>query len=176
MGTHIYIYIYIKRAKNLRVLGTAAFGCFVLLTLLSIFPIVNHQESAEAAYTPSSSTLAIVSSKDTASVDITPISSNGTFVISDPENMAEFTVTTNNLTGYSLNMLGTDTSGQLVNVTTGDTLDTISSTTTENDFRTGAAVTYTNKWGYTLTNDANVSTVFYPLSSNESVLKTSIFI
>ncbi|MBR3116214.1 InlB B-repeat-containing protein [Candidatus Saccharibacteria bacterium] len=31
----------------------------------------------------------------------------------------------------------------------------------------------TNKWGYTLTNDANASTVFYPLSSNESVLKTS---
>ena len=116
-----------------------------------------------------------MSSKDTASVDVVPTSSTGTFVVSATGDEAEFTVTTDNLTGYSLNILGTDTSGQLVNTSTGDILDTISSDTTENDFRTGAASTYNNKWGYRLNVNSTTTTDFMaaPTSSTAKTIYTT---
>ena len=171
MGFNVNIHALIKRAKNLRFLGTASFSCLVLLSLLTVFPIVNHMDSAEAAYTPSTSTLAIVSSKETASVDVTPTSSTGTFVTSSTSDQAEFTVTTNNLTGYSLNILGTDVSGQLVNTNTGDILDTISSDTSESDFRNGSASLYSNKWGYRL-NINNTTTTDFIAAPTTATSKT----
>ena len=171
MGFNVNIRVLIKRAKNLRFLGTASFGCLVLLSLLTVFPIVNHMDSAEAAYVPSTSTLAIVSSKETASVDVTPTSSTGTFVTSSTSDQAEFTVTTNNLTGYSLNILGTDVSGQLVNTNTGDILDTISSDTSESDFRNGSASLYSNKWGYRL-NINNTTTTDFIAAPTTATSKT----
>lgn len=135
---------YIKQIKSFRIFGTAAFGCFVLLTLLSIFPIVNHQESAEAAYSPSISSVTITSASNVASVDITPTSSNGTFASSTTAGSeVTFGVNTNNLTGYTVAVAANtgDTSGQLTNTNYGDTIDTISAVTTEADFRTGASLT-----------------------------------
>lgn len=163
---------YIKLSRLVRFVGITTSVTLVLLTLAATFPIVNHQNDAEATYVPATTTLSIVSSKDTASVDITPTSASGTFATSAAADMAEFTVTTDNLTGYSLNILGTDTSGQLVNSTTGDTLDTITADTTENDFRTGNASTYNNKWGYRLTVNSTTTTDFFSAPTSTSTAKT----
>ena len=155
---------FIKRSRNIRVLGIVASLSLLLITIATIFPIVRYQESAEAAFVPATTTLTMVSSKDTASVDITPVSSTGTFATSDASNQAEFTVSTDNLTGYSVSILGSDTSGQLVNADTGDTLDTIAiaspaTTITENDFRTNTS--YVNQWGYRLNVNSTTTTDFF---------------
>ena len=152
--------LHIKRARRTRVFGMGALCILTLFTILAVFPVVNHKEEAEATIVPATTTLAIVSSKDTASVDITPTSSAGTFATSSAADQAEFTVTTDNLTGYSVTLLGTDTSGQLVNAASGDTLDTIASDTTESDFINGSASTYTNKWGYRLNINGTTTTDF----------------
>ena len=150
----------IKRDKRIRIVSTGAFSLLVILGILAVFPVVNHKEEAEATVVPATTTLSIVSSKDTAAVDITPTSSTGTFATSSAADQAEFTVTTDNLTGYSVTLLGTDTSGQLVNAASGDTLDTIASDTTESDFINGSAATYANKWGYRLNVNGTTTTDF----------------
>ena len=164
--------MHIKKAKKLRMVSTGAFCVLGVIGFLGVFPITKTSDDAEATYVPATTTLSIVSSKDTASVDITPTSSTGTFATSAAADMAEFTVTTDNLTGYSLNILGTDTSGQLVNSTTGDTLDTIAADTTENDFRTGNASTYNNKWGYRLTVNSATTTNFFSAPTSTTTAKT----
>lgn len=163
---------YIKLSRLVRFVGIATSVTLVLLTLAATFPIVNHQNDAEATYVPAITTLSIVSSKDTASVDIIPTSASGTFATSAAADMAEFTVTTDNLTGYSLNILGTDTSGQLVNTSTGDTIDTISADVDETTFSTGAASTYNNKWGYRLTVNSTTTTDFFSAPTSTSTAKT----
>ena len=151
MGFNKNIRAFIRHARNLRFLGMMAFGLLTLLVFATIFPIVRHEDFAEAAYIPAVTTLAITSASTTASVDITPINSNGTFASSDdigPNNAnVAFDVTTNNLTGYSLSIDGSDTTGELTNINTADTLEPITSATDANTFATGVSSTYTNKWG-----------------------------
>ncbi|MBR3269837.1 hypothetical protein IKG07_01135 [Candidatus Saccharibacteria bacterium] len=161
----------ISRSRRFRIVSTGAFSLLAILTLLAVFPIAKHREDAEATTVPATTSLSIISSKDTASVDITPTSKDGTFAISAAADQAEFSVTTDNLTGYSVTLLGSDTSGQLVNNITGDTLDTITSTTTESDFRTGSASTYANKWGYRL-NVNNTTTTDFMAAPTTNTAKT----
>ncbi|MBR3270254.1 hypothetical protein IKG07_03350 [Candidatus Saccharibacteria bacterium] len=161
----------ISRSRRFRIVSTGAFCALAILTLLAVFPIAKHKEDAEATTVPATTSLSIISSKDTASVDITPTSKDGTFAISAAADQAEFSVTTDNLTGYSVTLLGSDTSGQLVNNITGDTLDTITSNTTESDFRTGSASTYANKWGYRL-NVNNTTTTDFMAAPTSSTAKT----
>lgn len=163
--------VHIRRARYIRTAGTGALCSLVLLTLLMALPISHRDDHAEAVYVPSTTAISIVSSKDTASVNITPTSGTGSFATSAAADQAEFTVTTDNLTGYSLNILGGDTSGQLVNAVTGDTLDTIAADTTENDFRTGSAATYVNKWGYRL-NVNGASTTNFMAAPTTATAKT----
>lgn len=166
---------YIKRGRYIRVIGIFSTLAFILLFIYTFTPIYFRTDQAEASYTPAETTLNIIASKDTASVEAMPDSANGTFVISDALNEAEFTVSTNNLTGYSLNILSTDSSGQLVNANTGDILDTITSDTTENDFRNGAASTYANKWGYRLKINGTTTTNFLsaPTTTSRTIHTTS---
>ncbi|MBR3269972.1 hypothetical protein IKG07_01855 [Candidatus Saccharibacteria bacterium] len=161
----------ISRSRRFRIVSTGAFSLLAILTLLAVFPIAKHKEDAEATTVPATTSLSITSSKDTASVDITPTSKDGTFAISAAADQAEFSVTTDNLTGYSVTLLGSDTSGQLVNNITGDTLDTITSNTTESDFRTGSASTYANKWGYRL-NINNTTTTDFMAAPTTNTAKT----
>ena len=130
-------------------LGMAAFGCFVLLTILSIFPITHHDDSAEA--TPGVvevPTISITSMSNTASVDIAPTSSTGTFATSTSENRLSFDVTTSNYTGYTLTIEAADDSGLLTNSNTADTLSSITTATDATTFATGSTSDYNNKWGY----------------------------
>ena len=159
--SYIYIYIYIYRSRSsgllnlitrqklIRILGSITTFCFLLLTFLFVFPIINHQETVEASYTPAVSEITITSASNIASVDIIPNSSVGTFASSSLEDEVAFAVTTTNLTGYSLTVGGSagDISGQLVNTNTSSTIDTLVSATSEATFANGDASTYNNKWG-----------------------------
>ncbi|MDO5480294.1 MAG: hypothetical protein Q4F58_01290 [Candidatus Saccharibacteria bacterium] len=139
---------YISKSKIIRVIGFTTSFSFILLTILSVFPIINHEESVEATYTPANPpTVTITSSSNIASVDITPTSSDGTFASSTSASEVAFGVTTDNLTGYTVAVSARsgDTLGQLTNASYGDTLDTISTITSETDFSTNS--TYTNQWG-----------------------------
>ena len=147
MGLNANIHAFIKRAKNLRMLGSSAFCLLILLSLLSIFPIAHHEDQAEAAYVPSVSNITITSASNTASVDITPASNDGTFATSTAASEVAFNVTTNNLTGYNLSINGSDSTGNLTNPIASDTLETITSAIDANTFASGSTSTYTNKWG-----------------------------
>ncbi len=139
---------YLNRNKFVRLVGYATTFSFILLVALSVFPIINHEESVEATYTPANPpTVTITSSSNIASVDITPTSSDGTFASSTSASEVAFGVTTDNLTGYTVAVSARsgDTLGQLTNASYGDTLDTISTITSETDFSTNS--TYTNQWG-----------------------------
>lgn len=140
---------YIKHSKNTHIIGITATTVSILLATMAIFPIVKHQDQAEATPIASNTNLSITSASTIASVDITPTSSTGTFSSSDASNEVAFSVTTNNLTGYNLTLAARsgDTSGQLTNVSYSDTLDSIASPVDETTFATGPSTTYTNKWG-----------------------------
>ena len=96
--------------------------------------------------------------------------------MSDSTNEAAFTVTTNNLTGYSLNLVGSDTTGRLVNNDDNTYyLDTLSSDVDETTFRTGDTSTYNNKWGYKLTINGTTSSTFLsaPTASTKTIHTTT---
>ena len=139
---------HIKRVKRTRIVGMGASLALILLSLLAVFPITKQTEKAEATATASTTTLAITSSSTTASVDVTPVSSNGTFAASATADEVAFTVTTDNVTGYSLTIAGSDNTRQLNNTDAAATLDSITAATDASTFATGAAATYSNKWGY----------------------------
>ena len=120
---------------------------FVVLFVLTVSPIVHREEQVEALYTPSVSSVTVTSSSNVAAVDITPNNSKGTFVSSISD--VAFEVATDNLTGYTLALspVGDDISGQLINTSHGDTLDTVAGPVDETTFATGVATSYVNKWG-----------------------------
>ncbi len=139
----------IKRYKIIRIGGFITTTALVLLVLLSVCPIINHQQSVEAtAGVAEVPTITITSASTMASVDITPTSSTGTFAVSDNSSRLAFSVSTSNYTGYTLKIKGNDNTGQLTNTSLGDTLDSITTATNENAFATGNTNTYVNKWGY----------------------------
>ncbi|MBQ6410136.1 hypothetical protein IJI18_02700, partial [Candidatus Saccharibacteria bacterium] len=141
---------YINKHKSIRILGISTSIALIFLIAFSVFPVISHQESVEAtAGVEEIPTITITSASNSASVDITPISSTGTFVASDTNSRLAFSVSTANYTGYTLNIAAKtgDTLGQLTNAR-GDTLDSITTATDANTFATGDVDTYVNKWGY----------------------------
>ena len=141
--------IHIKRAKYTRIFGTGALCSLVLLLLLMAFPISLHDDDAQGAPgVPEIPTLTMVTGQEKASVDVTPTSSTGSFAVSTGTDIASFSVTTSNYTGYTLSIKASDDAGQLINTDTSATLDSITTATDANTFATGATATYTNKWGY----------------------------
>ena len=139
---------YIKYNRFVRIIGFTTSISLLLLTLLSIFPIIKTNDDAEATVTPATTTLTMTSSSTTASVDVKPMSSNGTFATSAAADEVAFTVTTNNVTGYNLTIAGSDNTRRLNNADASATLDSITAATDQTTFTTGAAATYSNKWGY----------------------------
>ena len=140
---------FIKRCKNVRIIGITASTALVLLTLASVFPITKTADDAEGtAGVVEVPTLTMTTGQENASVDVTPTSATGTFATSATADEAKFTVQTDNYTGYTLTIKANDNAGQLINSTTGDTLDSIAAATDQSTFTTGSAATYNNKWGY----------------------------
>lgn len=164
---------YITRSRRIRVAGAASSVALLLIALLAAFPVSYQDKNAEATAVPATTTLTMTSSSDIASVDITPNSGDGTFVASTSD--IAFSVTTDNLTGYSLSISGSDNDGELANVTTGDVLGPLSSAASTSDFTSGAAATYSNKWGYKPSkyNSTSNSSYLPAPTTSQSVLDTT---
>ena len=112
-------------------------------------PIAPEDSGAEAmgAAVPSTTTLTMTSGHTAASLDLTPKDSNGTFAASSSDEKAQFGVTTNNYTGYTLTISGSDNTRQLTNseVNTAK-LDSITSSIDENTFN--VSTSFNGRWGY----------------------------
>ena len=164
----------IAKNKCIRLAGCTASILFVFLLATSIFPIFLKDDSASGAPSPveSTTTLAMTSNYETASVDLVPSSSNGTFTSSPADKQARFGITTTNYTGYTVTIESSNDDGLLTNENTGDTLASITSTTSEADFSantTEAATNYNGKWGY-MPSKFNTSTSSYDSLSSGNYL------
>ena len=169
---------FIKRCKNVRIIGITASTALVLLTLASVFPITKTADDAEGtAGVVEVPTLTMTTGQENASVDVTPTSATGTFATSATADEAKFTVQTDNYTGYTLTIKANDNAGQLTNSTTGDTLDSIAAATDQSTFTTGSAATYNNKWGYKpskFNSTANTNYLPAPTTTASVLDKTTI--
>ena len=125
-------------------------GVFLaILSTLAIFPVANSFSGAEAAAVISETTLAMTTSDINLPLSIT--NPNGSFVAGDP---ADFTVTTNNYSGYTLSVSAkTDDENYSKLVNGNDVFNSISSATDATGFNNG-------NWGYLpskLNSSANTS-------------------
>ena len=137
---------HIKINKYVRTTGISAAILLFLFSALSVFPLTHNDESAEATANPSTTTLAITSASNVATANLDVRSSSGTFASSS--SAVAFSVITDNITGYSLSISGTDTTGKLVNTTIGmASLDSIESSASYSEFSGSSNTSYNGKWG-----------------------------
>ncbi|MBR3254023.1 InlB B-repeat-containing protein [Candidatus Saccharibacteria bacterium] len=115
-----------------------------------------------------SSTLNLDLASDTISVDIGSANANGTFKKSANNTIS---VTTDHYTGYTLSIKSTDTSASTISPALkngSDTMPSITSSLTEEQFSSISATNYNNKYGYlpsricTNTNGCTSNTSFLP--------------
>ncbi|MBR3253894.1 hypothetical protein IKF86_01455 [Candidatus Saccharibacteria bacterium] len=115
-----------------------------------------------------SSTLSLDLASDTISVDIGAANANGTFKKSANNTIS---VTTDHYTGYTLSIKSTDTSASTTSPSLkngSDTMPSITSSLTEEQFSSISATNYNNKYGYlpsricTNTNGCTSNTSFLP--------------
>ena len=157
---------YIKFYRNFRVVGALASAALLLVMTLAVYPLTSKPNSAEAALgTASETTLTMTTSQDSASVALNPVGENGSFAASTIAESAAFSVTSNNITGYTLTMSNSSSTGELVSST--DSLTSISSITSLTDFSAdtaAAASNYNGKWGYLPSkyNGTSNTTNYYP--------------
>ena len=162
---------YIKSERNLRLIGSVASIALMLIIALTLVPVADKTEEADAASGTASSTTITVDTA-TASVDLTAASADGTFATSEGSGIASFGVTTTNYTGYTLTIQEADAAtnpGKLVN-TTDDTayFDTISSVLDEKSFDSS---TYNGKWGYKPSKYNGIDNVaFWPSPTSTTTL------
>ena len=153
---------YIRCLRNTRIIGAFSIFFLSVLALVSVCPIVDQTDSAEATFVPSTTSITIATGRETASADITPDNASGTFATSTNASSASFDVATTNYTGYTLKLLGNDATGELANTSYSDTLASITSAINQSTFETSA--TYTNKWGIkpSKVNSASNTDYYYP--------------
>ena len=149
---------YIKYMSNWR---KAAYTSIVLLSLLILatlcpisFKAIDNLAEAAPSYT-GPTTLTFTSARSTASVTLEVNSTAGSFATSNNNEMASFSVTTTNATGYTLNIKTSGTDYKL-----GNTINTLSSTKTASTFEL-------NKWGLLPSkyNSADNTANYYPASN-----------
>ncbi|MBO7657584.1 hypothetical protein J6S55_03020 [Candidatus Saccharibacteria bacterium] len=157
LASYIYIYrsrfnslnSYIKNSRNLRVVGISASAALAAFMTLAAFPITlkgNVAEASPGTANPSVTNITMTSTTNTASVNLLPTDSNGTFAYSSALEQAAFNVATNNVSGYTLNINGLDSTGQLTNTATGAAFSSIEYPTTTDAF--SSTTSYNGKWGY----------------------------
>lgn len=138
---------YIKRSRNIRIAGTVSSISLFTLFVTSVFPIVVHTTTVEASGPESAiSRLTMSINHENATLELIASNRNGTFASSPEDGLAEFSVTTNNSSGYTLTISGSDDEGALVNSDGASTFDTISNATTATAFNSSTA--FNGKWGY----------------------------
>lgn len=152
----------IIKYKVVRISGTAALFALLIVGGMTIAPIYNTTNSAEATTgTATESTLTFTSTNATASVNLAVNDTAGTFATSTDgtngtiDQRAKFSISTNNYTGYTLTVRSTSDAGTLTNGTT--SISSISSSTNSDGFAV-------NRWGYlpSYYNSAANTTIYYP--------------
>lgn len=150
--------------KSLGVFRRTAFISAVTLSLLvlailcPLYLAPDYSEATAGTVTESTLTFAFIDDKDTASVSLDVANLNGSFATSASNELAEFSLATNNATGYTLNL---KTSGATTSLSDGtNSINTISGTKTADDFAV-------NTWGLLPSkyNGITNTTNYYPASS-----------
>lgn len=138
---------YIKLLSNINRTGLFSAFTFILLALTCLFPISKGEQSTEAVTgTAQSSSLTLSVTGDTASVELDVNSTDGTFASSSAANSASFSVVTNNFSGYTLSISGSDNDGKLYDTTKKYFLEPLTSAVSEADFSSTSSLN--GKWGY----------------------------
>ena len=138
---------YIKHSRNLNRTGLLSAFTFLLLALTCLFPISKSEQTTEAVTgTVQSSSLTLNVSSSAASVELDVNSTEGTFASSTTDNSANFSVTTNNFSGYTLSISGSDNDGKLYDTTKKYFLEPLTSAVSEVDFSSTSSLN--GKWGY----------------------------
>ncbi|MGO5097386.1 FISUMP domain-containing protein [Agathobaculum sp. LCP25S3_E8] len=75
-------------------------------------------------------------------------SNTGTFASSTTDNSANFSVTTNNFSGYTLTISGNDDEGKLYDSTKQNFLTSLANATSETDFSSTSNTNLNGQWGY----------------------------
>ena len=138
---------YIKLLSNINRTGLFSAFTFILLALTCLFPISKGEQSTEAVTgTAQSSSLTLSVSSAAASVEFDVNSTDGTFASSTADNSAAFSVVTNNFSGYTLSISGSDNEGKLYDITKQNALSSLTVATTEATF--SSSTDLNGKWGY----------------------------
>ena len=140
---------FIKKQRYVRIVGTISAFILLLLTFFAAFPPVDSTNDAEAlTSTPASTILTMTSASTSANLDLVVANANGTFSSSSASEMAQFSVATNNYTGYKLFVSSTNDTKQLTNSTSGTALESVAYATDAGLFGGDTATSLNNKWGY----------------------------
>ena len=138
---------YIKLLSNINRTGLFSAFTFLLLALTCLFPISKGEQNTEAVTgTAQSSSLTLNVSSAAASVEFDVNSTDGTFASSSSDNSAAFSVVTNNFSGYTLSISGSDNDGKLYDTTKKYFLEPLISAVSEADFSSTSSLN--GKWGY----------------------------
>lgn len=135
---------FIKRSRQIRIVAFISCFAFVLLSFTILHPLSSPTQPTEAATGSSqSSSLTLDLASSSASVDLLVTDPEGSFAVSSSN--AEFNVTTNNFTGYTLSIMSSNDEGLLTS-TNGSSLSSITSAISLDTF--AASTSYNGKWGY----------------------------
>ena len=135
---------FIKRSRQIRIVAFISCFAFVLLSFTILHPLSSPTQPTEAATGSSqSSSLTLDLASSSASVDLLVTDPEGNFAVSSSN--AEFNVTTNNFTGYTLSIMSSNDEG-LLSDTNGNSLSSITSAISLDTF--AGSTSYNGKWGY----------------------------
>ena len=150
---------FIKRSRQIRIVAFISCFAFVLLSFTILHPLSSPTQPTEAATGSSqSSSLTLDLASSSASVDLLVTDPEGSFAVSSSN--AEFNVTTNNFTGYTLSIMSSNDEGLLTS-TNGSSLSSITSAISLDTF--AGSTSYNGKWGYRPNvYNAAVNTSFLP--------------
>lgn len=133
---------------------------FIAASFLLSFAAVVFNPSVVSAHTLT------VTTSNSINLDVTP-NGDGTSIKTESINVASTC-----RSGYNLSISTPEGSDLYQYDSTNDIFDSTASFTAVDGTSALSSSSNTNKWGYTLTSNASTSTVFSPLSSTASVLKT----
>ena len=135
---------FIKRNRQIRIVAFISCFAFILLSFTILHPLSSPTQPTEAATGSSqSSSLTLDLASSSASVDLLVTDPEGSFAVSSSN--AEFNVTTNNFTGYTLSIMSSNDEGLLTS-TNGNSLSSITSAISLDTF--AGSSSYNGKWGY----------------------------
>ncbi len=140
---------YIRRSNGLNRLAFVSFSSLVLLLAVLLNPPMPEFERANAltgVAVAADTSISITSTDASASIDLTnKISSAGSFMASADEESINFSLNTNNYTGYTLSIVANDDEGSLTTSDNSGSLASVSSITAASDFSNNR--NYNGKWG-----------------------------